>query len=154
MAKTIDMQLMRYINLFGRISKISTTDCFVYNNTLYFAVPKSLMAQALGKNAENVKQLSMTLRKKIRIIPKPKNVVFSDENSSLTDKTSALKEFVKDVVFPIEFTNFEYSPIDKNVTISGSREQKAILIGRDRSRQKELQEILDRTFGIKEIRFA
>ena len=54
MAGVIDMQLMRYINLFSRISKVSTTKCFTYNNQIIFAVPKDKVSMAIGKGAENV----------------------------------------------------------------------------------------------------
>ena len=73
MNKTIDMQFMRYINLFRSYTKISTSDCFNYNNTIYFAVPKSQMSLALGRNGENIKRLVEVLRKKIRV--KPRRVI-------------------------------------------------------------------------------
>lgn len=144
MAKTIDMQLMRYINLFERVSRVSTTDCFVYNNTIYFAVPKKLVMAAVGRNGENVKKVSETFRKKIKIVAMP------SESEIAEDKFNALKKFVAEVVAPIEFTGFDFK--DDIITLAGSRENKAILIGRDRSREKELSEVLERTFGIKELK--
>ena len=144
MAKTIDMQLMRYINLFERVSRVSTTDCFVYNNTIYFAVPKKLVMIAVGRNGENVKRVSETFRKKIKIVAMPSEAEIAE------DKFNALKRFVTEVVAPIEFTGFDFK--DDVITLAGSRESKAILIGRDRSREKELSEVLERTFGIKELK--
>ncbi len=61
MAKIINMQLMRYINLFGKICRISTTNCFVYNNTIFFGVDKRDVSQAIGKAGINIKKLSETL---------------------------------------------------------------------------------------------
>lgn len=143
------MQLMRYINLFGKISRVSTTDCFVYNNTIYFAVPRPLMMQAIGKAGINVKRISEVLRRKIKIISMPKKDVFEKEDNP-SQRVEALKNFVQEIVSPIEFTNFEFK--DGIVNISGTRESKAILIGRDRSREKELAEVLERTFGVKEFK--
>ncbi len=147
------MQLMRYINLFGKITRISTTDCFVYNNTLYFAVPKSLMSQALGKNAENVKTISEVLRKKIRIVAAPMNDNFNKSESG-KQKSEILKQFVTNIVAPIEFEDLIFDPTTQAAVISGSRDSKAMLIGRDRVRAKELEEVLTRTFGIKELKFV
>jgi NusA-like KH domain protein len=145
-AKTIDMQLMRYINLFERISRVSTTDCFVYNNTIYFAVPKKLVMAAVGKNGENVKRIAETLGKKIKVVAMPTEKELAD------DMFSALKSFLIAVVAPVEFTGFDFN--GEVVSISGSRESKAIMIGRDRVKEKELAEVLKRTFGVKEFRIA
>jgi transcription antitermination factor NusA-like protein len=148
--KVIDMQFMRYINLFGKISRVSTTDCFVYNGTIYFAVPKSLVMQAVGKNGENVKRLSETLRKRIRVISMQSKEKF--EAGSDEDKKKILKSFIEEIVSPIEFGALEF--VDGVVSITGTREQKAMMIGRDRARQNELQEILSRTFGVRELKFV
>jgi hypothetical protein len=48
MAGVIDMQLMRYINLFARTTKVQTTKVFVYNNQIIFAVPKAKVSIAFG----------------------------------------------------------------------------------------------------------
>lgn len=146
MAKTIDMQLMRYINLFGKISHVSTTDCFVYNNTIFFAVPKALMMQAIGRNGENVKRISETFSKRIKIVSMPSEKEITD------DKISALKRFITEVVAPVEFTGLDFT--DDVVVLSGSRESKAILIGRDRSREKELADVLERIFGVKAFKIV
>ena len=63
------MQLMRYINLFAKASGVQTTECFVYNNAIYFAVPDFMMSKALGRDAINVKRISEVLSRKIRIVP-------------------------------------------------------------------------------------
>ena len=149
MGKTIDMQFMRYINLFEGISRISTTDCFIYNNTIYFAVKPSLLSKAVGKNGANVRQISETLRKRVRVISMPAIEKF--DNGSSEEKNKILKNFILEVVSPMEFTTLDY--VDSVVSISGSREQKAMMIGRDRSKQVELQEVLSRTFGVKELKF-
>lgn len=143
MVKTINMQLMRYINVFGKISKISTSDCFVYNNTIYFVVPKYKVRSAIGKNAENIKKISSILGKKIRV------VAFPDEK---IDEIDALKKFIADVVSPIEFDSLEMK--DGVLVLSGGREAKAILIGRNRSREEELAEVLKKNFGIKEFKIV
>ena len=150
MERTIDMQLMRYINIFDRTTKVSTNDCFVYNNTIYFAVPKKLIFKALGKNAENARMISGILRKKIRVVAMPEESDLSKDNEKKRIET--LKKFVSEVVAPIEFSGFDL--IDDVVNISGSRETKAILIGRDRSKEKELEDILKRNFGVKGLRIA
>lgn len=101
---------------------------------------------AVGKNGSNVKRIAETLRKKIKIISMP-SASDLDKNPSIH-----IKNFIAEVVSPIEFTNFDF--IDNVASISGTRESKAILIGRDRCREKELSEVLKKIFGVKEFKIV
>jgi len=141
MAEIINMQLMRYINLFSKVARVSTTKCFVYNNQIVFAVPKSQVSMAIGKNAENVKRLRDILRKKIKVVAMPS-----------IDSHEGIAKFVGDVVDPIEFNKVEVN--DALVTINAGRQSKAALIGRGRIREKELSEVLKNFFKIGKLRIA
>jgi NusA-like KH domain protein len=139
MAKTIDMQFMRYINLFERFSGISTSDCFIYNNILFFGVPKSKINKALGPKGRNIKNLSEVLRRRAKIIEIP-----------LDEK--GVNKFIKDLIEPIEVNKIEFS--GDEIVISAGMQSRAMLIGRDRIREKELLEILNKLFGIKKVRIC
>ena len=140
MGQIIDMQFMRYINLFEKISHVSTTNCFVYNNIIIFAVPKPLVSKAIGKNGANAKRIGELLKKKIKIIAMPKDI-------------SRLKDFIDDIVEPVVFSKLELK--GKEVIISGgNRQTKATLIGRDRVREKELGDVLAKSFGITKFRVS
>ena len=141
MAVTIDMQLMRYINLFARTTRVPTTKCFVYNNQIFFVVPSAKVSVAIGKGAINVKKLSAILRKKIRVVAMP--AVDSDEG---------IGKFVEDVVAPIEFNGIEFN--NGGVVINAGRNSKAALIGRGRQREKELGEVLKNFFRVGKLRIA
>tara|TARA_Y100000310_G_C20377817_1_gene666583 strand:+ start:185 stop:610 length:426 start_codon:yes stop_codon:yes gene_type:complete len=141
MVSTIDMQLMRYINLFSRISKVHTTKVFVYNNVIVFAVPKPLVSKAVGKDGANVKKLGETLRRKIKVIS------IANEESK-----EDIERFVSDVVSPVTFNKIEFK--DGGVVVSAGRQSKAALIGRGRVREKELSEVLRNFFKIKGVRIA
>lgn len=132
---------MRYINLFSKVARVSTTKCFVYNNQIVFAVPKSQVSMAIGKNAENVKRLRDILRKKIKVVAMPS-----------IDSHEGIAKFVGDVVDPIEFNKVEVN--DALVTINAGRQSKAALIGRGRIREKELSEVLKNFFKIGKLRIA
>lgn len=135
MAEVIDMQFMRYINLFEKTSKVSTTKVFMYNNHIVFAVPKSKVSFAIGKNAVNVKKLSDILRRKIKIVAMP----------TIDDKEGIAK-FIAEVVAPVEFNKVEVN--NGSVVITAGRQSKAALIGRNRIREKELSEVLKNFFHI------
>lgn len=130
---------MRYINLFERFSKVSTSDCFVYNNILFFGVPKSKLSLALGKNGSNIRSLNEVLRRRIKIIEMPAN-----ENG--------LKKFVLDLISPIEVNSINV--VGKELIISAAMQSRAMLIGRDRCREKELLEILNKSFGMEKVKIC
>ncbi len=134
MTGIIDMRLMRYINLFERISGVSTKNCFIYNNIIIFAVPKKLISRAVGNKGENVRRIGEIFRKKIKIIPLSEDI----------------GRFVEDVVEPISFNKIEVR--DGVVTISAGRQSKAALIGRNRTREQELGEVLKNFFGVQRLR--
>ena len=139
MTETIDMQLMRYINLFAKVSKVSTTKVFLYNNQIVYAVPKAKVSYAIGKNAVNVKKLSDILRRKIKIVEMP-----------LIDDNRAIGKFVEDVVSPVEFNKIEVN--NNSAVITAGRQSKAALIGRNRIREKELGEVLKNFFHIPKLK--
>jgi transcription termination/antitermination protein NusA len=132
---------MRYINLFGKLTNVQTTKVFNYNNQIVFAVPKTKVSLAIGKNAVNVKKLSEILRRKIKVVALP-----------LEDNNEGICKFVEDVVEPIEFNKVEVK--DDSVVISAGRQSKAALIGRNRAREKELSEVLKNFFHITKFRIA
>jgi NusA-like KH domain protein len=139
MAKTIDMQFMRYINLFHKFTGIYTTNCFNYNNFLFFAVPSGMVSKAIGKSGINIRDISKVLRKRVRVIEMPSDI-------------KNLEKFIKDLTSPIEFNSFELK--DNEVTIKSDMQGRSMLIGRNRIREKELLEILNRNFGIEKVKIC
>lgn len=141
MAGVIDMQLMRHINLFARTTKVPTTKVFYYNNQIIFAVPKAKVSLAIGKGACNIKRMSETLRKKIRVVSMP-----------AVDDVEGIKKFVGSVVAPIEFNGVEIK--GGSLVVNAGRQSKAALIGRNRMREKELADVLKDFFYISKLRIA
>ncbi|MDO8563904.1 MAG: hypothetical protein Q7R87_02760 [Nanoarchaeota archaeon] len=130
---TIDMQTMRYINLLDRTSGVKTTKCFVYNNSIIFAVPKALLARAIGQQAYNIRNIQEQIGKKIRVI---------EEANGVSD----MKKFIEDVVAPISFKGVEVK--DRTIILTAGSQSKAALIGRNRRRLDELQQIVKDTYNL------
>jgi NusA-like KH domain protein len=134
MATTISMEDMRHLNLFSKITRVSTRYCFSYNDTLMFAVPKPKLNKALGKNGENLKKLSDILKKRVRIVPQPRGV-------------EDLKYFVQLIISPVVFK--EITVNDKEVVINaGSVQTKAALLGRNKRRLEEMKKIIQTFFNL------
>lgn len=138
MTNTIDMEDMRHINLFERVTKISTRFCFKYNESIIFCVPKKLVAKAVGNNGKNVKQLGEILRRRIKIVGAPKGI-------------EDARYFFESVVSPTTFKELEVK--NNEIIINAGSQNKAALIGRNRRRLLELQKIARDFFG-KELRIV
>lgn len=136
MVNTINMQDMRHLNLFRKITKIDTRFCFKYNEAIVFCVPQKLVSRAVGKEGINVKQMSRILRKKIKIVPEPKGI-------------QDAKNFIKVIVNPVTFKDLEIKG-DELILTAGSQ-SKAALIGRNKRRFLEMQGIV-KDFFKKEFR--
>ena len=130
----INMQTIRYINLLDQESRVKTRKCFVYNNTIIFAVPENQISKAIGPNALNVKKVQEKLGKRIRIIK---------EAAGAGDAS----RFVEDIVEPIKFKSLEIK--DNEMMISaGSMQNKASLLGRNKRRYEEIKQIVSDTFNL------
>ena len=136
MVKTLNMQFIRYANLFNRVTRIRTNHCFEYNNAIVFAVPRKLVLRALGPNSQNLRRLSEIIRKKVKIVAIPMG-------------REDIENFVSVITYPIKFKAIEIK--DNDATINTAHQNKAILIGRNRCRLTEMQGILEQYFGIKKV---
>ena len=128
----IDMQTMRYINLFERVARVRATKCFIYNNTIYFAVPPKFFGKAASPQISRM--ITEQLGKRVRII------------RDADDDLNSVGNFVGEVVSPAGFDNFEIQDGVYIIT-AGSRERAATLIGRNKMRLNELSAIMESYFG-------
>ena len=139
MAKTIDMQFIQYMSFFERVIGLRTSHCFSYNRNLIFVVQPKFMAKAIGEHGNNIKKLSLKLKKRIKIISEP---------SGLKD----IHKFVSAIVYPIKLNKISIE--NDGAVISASPQERAALIGRDKARLEELQNILEEYFSIKKLRIV
>ena len=100
---------------------------------IIFAVPKALIAKAIGQGASNINIIQEKLVKKIRIIEEAKDI-------------DDVERFIKDIVAPVAFHSLEIK--EGTLFLTAGSQSKAALIGRNRRREEELQQILKDTFGM------
>jgi NusA-like KH domain protein len=136
--KTLDMRLIRYLNLFEKVTRVRTKNCFFYNNAVFFVVPYSFISRAIGENGSNVRKISEIIGKKVKIVRLPE-----DERD--------LREFVSAIVQPVQFK--EVNRENGELIIVAGR-NKAALIGRGKVRLEEMKSIVDQYFGIKNVRIV
>jgi len=130
---SINMQTMRYINLLDRASRVKTTKCFSYNNTIIFAVPRFLISKAIGPDAVNVRRIQEQLGKRVKVIEEPTGI-------------ESAEKFVFDIVSPIKFKSLEMK--DNEFVLNAGSQSKAALIGRNKRRLIELNQIMKDNFGM------
>ena len=138
MAQIIDMQHMRYLNLFEKITRVRTRFCFGYNNTIMFAVPKRFVLKSLGQDARNIRKMNEILGKKVKVVPLPHGV-------------KDAKIFIQRIITPFDFKNLEVK--DNEIIVNAGLQSKAALIGRNKRRLHEMQKIVHDFFG-KEFRIV
>jgi NusA-like KH domain protein len=132
MVNTIDMQDLRYLNLFSKVTRIETKYCFMYNNAVIFAVPKNLISKAIGKEASNLKRISNVLKKRVKVVAIPRGI-------------EDAKKLIEAIVSPVTFKSLEVT--ENEIILNAGSQNKAALIGRNKRRIHEMQEIVKDFFG-------
>lgn len=137
MAGTINMQEIRYLNLFEKITRVRTRFCFRYNDNIIFGVPKRLVMKSIGRDARNLKKINHIIGKRIKVVPLP----HSDKPARKED----IKLFVERIISPVEFKKLDVK--DDEIIVKAGMQNKAALIGRDKRRLHEMQKIVKDFFG-------
>ena len=126
------MQDMRYLNLFSKVTRVSTIICFKYNNNLVFCVPQNLISRAIGQNGKNVKEIYAIIGKRVKIIPMPYGI-------------QDAKSFIENIVSPVTFKDIQIN--ENEIIVDAGSQSKAALIGRNKRRLLEMQKIVKDFFG-------
>ena len=136
MVKVLSMQFIRYANLFSKITRIRTNHCFEYNNAIVFAVPRKLVSRALGQDNENLRRLNQVIGRKVKIVAIPCG-------------REDIENFVSVITYPVRSKGIEIKY--DNAVINASIHNKAALIGRNKVRLNEMQNVLGQYFGVKKV---
>ena len=97
-------------------------------------MPQELLSKAIGQGGINAKQISNVLNKKVKIISYNGNK----------------EEFVESIISPIKFKELKIE--NNTLSIKAGPQSKALIIGKNSARLKELKSILERYFKIENIR--
>jgi len=139
MGKTIGMQFIQYMAFFEKIIGLRTVHCFSYNNVIIFVVKPRIVARAIGENGFNIKKLASKLKKKIKIVPAPSGIKDAEK-------------FIAAIVYPVKFKKLLIQ--NREAIITASPQSRAMLIGRNKARLEELQNIMKEYFGINKLKIV
>ena len=141
MVKKLVLQEIQYINAFERVANVRPKDCFSYGGCVIFVVSPLKLSKAIGQQGESAKKLSGLIKKKIKIIP------FDDEYGK--------EKFIEALVYPAKYKEINFAGTDDGcVSIKATPQNKAMLIGRNGSRLKELKDILKKYFKVEDVRIV
>lgn len=94
---------------------------------IIFAVPRPFLSKAVGRQGENVRKISETLRKRVRII-------------ALPEGDRDIKRFIETIVAPVTFNEIDIK--ENEVILNPGNQSKAALIGRNKRRLLEMKKIV------------
>ena len=125
------------MNLFEKITGVSTRFCFKYNDFIVFIIPPQLVSKAIGEHGNNIRRMSEILARRIKVVPTPNG-------------NYDIKKFIENIVSPATFRGVDIGE-NEIVVASAGTQSKAALMGRDKKRLYELQKISKDFLG-KELR--
>lgn len=114
------------MNLFRKITQISTRFSFRYNESIIFSVPKNLVSKAIGIDGKNIKKMNEILGRRIKVVASPRGI-------------EDAKIFIESIISPVKFK--EITITENEIIITAGSQNKAALIGRNRRRLNELDKI-------------
>ena len=131
----LDVDMIKFISMFGNITKTTAKDCFKQDKRLIFIVNEDQVRRAVGKQGANIKRMERLFNKKIKVVE------FNPD----------LIKFVVNVIHPLkaEEINEEdgivvITPVDSNT--------RGMLIGRGAINLRGFEEVIQRYFDIKELK--
>jgi len=134
----LDITAIQYMNLFSRITGVKAKFFFPYASSLVFIVDPFFLMRAIGDRDSNLRRLSITFKKRVKIIADP-----------TPDKIS---KFVRILVSPARFKSLIVE--NDEITIRAGPQAKASLIGRNHANLDQLEDILKHYFHVKTVRIA
>ena len=136
MITKLDITSIQFMNLFFKITGVRSKFCFNYSSSLVFIVDPEQLNNAIGDRGYNLRRLSITLKKRIKILSNP--------------TPNKINRFVKTLISPLRFQKITIE--NNEVVIKAGPQAKASLIGRNHSNMDQLQEILKYYFKIKSLK--
>lgn len=123
---------VRIVGTFERLISVHVKDCIVDDDTVYFLIEQGKMGIAIGRNGINIKNISATLGKKVKIF----------EYAETPEK---LVRSLIPSVNSLEISN-------GMVTVSVPASERSAVIGKSGKNIKIIRQFLERHFNIKNLR--
>jgi N utilization substance protein A len=132
MSVKLETQTIRIIAAFEKMTKVHARDCIIIEDSIYFLVDPGKIGFAIGKNGSNIKEVSRSLGKAVRLF------AYHDEPV----------EMVKSMVPSAKSIEIKKDMVSLTIP-AGDR---VAVIGRNGKNIKAIKDIMNRHFGIKSVK--
>lgn len=131
-----DTALIQAIALFEKVTGTTVRDLIVDRTTaLVFVVEQHEAGQAIGRGGSTLRRLQELLKRKIKIVEFDPDIT----------------QFVRNLLYPLRVKAVRLD--GDAVVIKGTdRENRALVIGKDRQNLRQYEEIVRRHFAISELK--
>lgn len=130
-----DSDTIKIMVLFENATQSKLKDCFVKDDKIVFVVDEGEIGKAIGKNGFNALNLQKALKRKVRI----------------AEFSSDLIKFINNLVYPINLK--EIKKDNSTIIISAiESSDRGVLIGKNASNLRLLEDVVKRFFDIDEIK--
>ena len=134
-SRKIDMDTLRLITLFEKITRAHVKDCFEYKSRLTFVVNEGELPKALGKNRSKLLKIEELLNRKVKIV------------GFHPDKL----QFIVNLIFPLKVLDIKEE--DGIVIIKGpDAKTKGLMIGARAQNLRATEEVVRKYFDCQEIK--
>ena len=123
---------IRVIAAFERITRVHARDCLITERCVYFLVEPDKIGVAIGKDGSTIKEVHRMLNRPVK--------VFADAETA----EALLKSIIPSA------TSIEVN--DGIATVAVPSQEKVQVIGRGGANIKAVRELLERHFGLKNVR--
>ncbi len=130
----LNAEELEYMNNFEKMTKAKVVDCILKENDITFIVEKGNVGLAIGKKGSIVEKVKNKMGKEIHVY----------------EYSQDPKQFIRNLMFPINILEVEIEK--EKATVKVDPEQKKRAIGREGKKINNVREIMERHFGIKEIK--
>ena len=131
----LNLELIQYINLFEKITRVNVKNCFFHKDNLVFIVSNGQISRAIGKKGFNIKKISRMINKKIKIAE------YNDDPV----------KFINSYVSPIDVDHIELKDKTINIKAKNSKD-KGLLIGRNGRNLENIKNLINYYFKIEKVR--
>jgi len=133
---TLDMEMIKFIALFEKITRAHVKDAFFNKERLVFVVLEGEMGKALGKKKANLYKIEKLLNRKIKIVEFNPNVL----------------QFIVNLLYPLKVEDMKEE--EGIITITGTDMQsKGLIIGARAQNLRNYESIVQKYFpDIKELK--
>jgi transcription termination/antitermination protein NusA len=130
-----DADLLKFMSFFENQTRTKIKDCVMTDALALFIVQPGNIGKAIGKNAVNIKKLTASLNRKIKIV----------------EFNPQVEQFIANYIYPLKVAEITLS--DGIVLIKDEdMKTKGLIIGRNAANLRHLESIVQRYFDIKEIK--